>query len=129
MKQGRIYIPPLTYPPGKKIPHRILILSNSAIINRSRPGSFLVCAIIRSSISQQTGKAVTLVPNHSIPITVKDCISFNPNFTVLDHDSVIETHQLFHVSCDYLINQSVKALGDLNSDKLQEVLNGARKVF
>jgi len=48
---------------------------------------------------------------------------------VIIHHSLIETHQLFHVSASLLSSQTNRPLGDLNSEKLQAVLAGAKKLF
>lgn len=124
MKQGRVYFPPITLPPGQETNHRIVVLSNNQVINRSSYNQFLVCAIIRNAVNQSGGR-VSLVPGHTIPVSTND---FAGSGNVISHDSLIETHQLFHVSKQDLSNPSVRHLGDLNPDKLVEVLNGAKKL-
>ena len=128
MKQGRVYFPGAILPPEQATHHRVVILSNSAIINRSRSGSFLTCAIIRSA-KNQTGRAVQAVPGHSIPVKSTDFISLRKEGQVLKHDSIIETHQIFHISWDSLNDPMNRALGDLDPLKLQEVLTGARRLL
>ncbi len=125
MKQGRVYFPPMTLPPGQETDHRIIVLSNNQVINRSSPNQFLVCAIIRSAVSQ-SGRRVNLVPGHTIPVNPTDFIGSG---NVINHESLIETHQLFHVSKQSLSNPSVRALGELTPEKLKAVLDGAKKLM
>lgn len=124
MRQGRVYFPPITLPPGQETDHRIVVLSNNQVINRSANNQFLVCAIIRSAINQ-SGRPVGRVPGHTIPVSQIDFVGTG----VISHDSLIETHQLFHVSKQDLSGPSVRYLGDLNTDKLREVLDGAKKLL
>ena len=124
MKQGRVYFPPIKLPPGQETDHRIVVLSNNQVINRTSPNQFLLCAIIRSAVNQ-SGRPVSRVPGHTIPVSQSDFVGSG---VVISHDSLIETHQLFHVSKQDLSNSSVRYLGDLSPDKLREVLAGAKKL-
>ena len=128
MKQGRVYFPQGILPPGQLTSHRIIVLSGNLVIARLRPGSFLACAIIRSALNQ-AGRSVAMVPGHSIPVDADDFTSMQINGQVIQHDSIIETHQLFHISIADFSTPRVRALGDLNSAKLSDVLAGARKLF
>lgn len=130
MKQGRVYFPQTILPPGSSTNHRILILSNDSVIAHCQrmPSFFLVCAIIRSAINQ-SGQPVRPIPGHSIPVDPND---FNPlvaGNSVIQHSSIVETHQLFHVSMAQLTNPLNRALGDIDTMKLQAVLAGARKLL
>lgn len=130
MKQGRVYFPQTILPPGSSTNHRIIVLSNDSVIaNGQRMSSFfLTCAIIRSA-TDQSGRPVRPIPGHSIPVDVADFHSLIAGNSVIQHPSIIETHQLFHISMALLTNPLNRALGDLNTTKLQAVLAGARKLL
>lgn len=130
MKQGRVYYPQTILPPGSITNHRIIVLSNDSVIAHGQRmrSFFLVCAIIRSAINQ-SGQQVRPLPGHSIPVDPSD---FNPlmvDDSVIQHSSIVETHQLFHVSMAQLNNPKNRAMGDLDPMKLQAVLAGARKLL
>lgn len=126
MKQGRVYFPPVTLPPGQETNHRIVVLTNNQIINRISQNQFLLCAIIRSSVNQ-SGKPVIQVPGHTIPVNPSDFTSSQEG-AVISHESLIETHQLFHIQKQAFSSPSVRSLGDLSQGKLQEVLSGAKRL-
>lgn len=128
MRQGRIYFPPIKLPPGQETEHRIVVLTNSHLINKIGANQFLVCALIRSA-TNKSGQRVSLIPGHTIPVNPLDFIPLSANQPVIYHDSLIETHQLFHISKQSLSDPSVKALGDLKSEKLHEVLAGSQRLF
>jgi len=127
VKQGRVYFPPVTLPPGQSTDHRIIILSSDLVINRISSNQFLVCAIIRSAVNQE-GRKVGMVPGHTIPVFPSDFKS-STGMSVILHDSLVETHQLFHIAKQDLSRPLVRALGDLNPNKLQAVLSGAKMLL
>jgi hypothetical protein len=123
MKQGRIYIPKTILPPGQVTKHFIVVLTSDLILKRlaASQNSFAVVAIIRSAVNQ-SGRPVPLVPMHSVPISPSDV----PNLT---HDSIIETHQLFHMPIAELNPARNPILGDLPKPILAQVLSGARALL
>jgi PemK-like, MazF-like toxin of type II toxin-antitoxin system len=122
LKQGRVYLPKAVIPPGQQSNHFVVVLTNNGILNRlQQSGGFILVALIRNAISNR-GNQVKLIPIHSVPVTRAD-LSF------LSHDSIIETHQLFHLPLQELTGTRGKALGDLPDQILATVLVGAKKLL
>lgn len=123
MKQGRVYIPKTILPPGQATKHFIVVITNDLILRKlaANQNSFAVVAIIRSAINQ-SGRAVPLIPMHSVPVSPKD-------LSGLSHDSIVETHQLFHMPLVELNPARNPVLGDLSKPILEQVLSGARALL
>lgn len=120
--RGQVFWPPkgMKLPPKQATQHRVVILSNSAISTLGGgQGVHLMVAIIRSAMNQQ-GRPVRQIPLHSIPLSPGDA-------PFLQHESIIETHQLFAVhSHDF---KCERALGVVPAHVMGQVLAGARKIF
>jgi len=122
LKQGRVYLPRAIIPPRQQTTHFVVVLTSNGILNRlQQSGGFVVTALIRSATSSR-GNRVNLIPIHSIPVTVAQ-LGF------LSHDSIIETHQLFHLPLQELTGSNGRLLGDLPDQILAEVLAGARRLL
>lgn len=122
MKQGRVYLPQAIIPPGQQTTHFVVVLTNNGILNRIQlSGGFVVTALIRSAVSSR-GTRVNLLPIHSIPVT-------RAELPFLSHDSIIETHQLFHLPLQELTGTNGRQLGDLPAQILAATLVGARRLL
>lgn len=122
-QRGEVYFPDKKLPPGQDIPHRCVILSPTNLMamhpNTSKNRLFITVALIRSA-RHQDGTPIRPVLGHSIPITSKDLPS-------LQHDSVVETHQVFAVELDTF--KIKKPEGKLPSALMDDVLSGVRRLF
>lgn len=123
MVQGRVYFPGTILPPKQATRHRIVVLTKRTIINTHahQSRSFVMVALIRSA-HHQNGQPVRLMPLHSIPLRVRD-------HSWLEHDSIVETHQLFHLATQELRDPRNRPLGDLPPHLLEQVLDGAQALF
>jgi hypothetical protein len=122
MKQGRVFRPPSAIlPPRQAKTHFVVVISNNSSLTRvktSANGGFVVVAIIRSA-KNEAGNPVKMVLGHSFPLTPTD-------LPKLSHDSIIETHQLFHIRSSELT--PANTLGDLPDSILQQALLGAQRL-
>ena len=122
-QRGEVYFPDKTLPPGQSMPHRCVVLSPTNLMathpNTSGNRLFVTVAIIRSA-KHQNGTSVRQMLGHSIPITPQDLPS-------LQHDSLIETHQVFAVELDAFKNR--KSEGKLPLAVMNDVLSGVRRLF
>jgi hypothetical protein len=120
-KRGDVYFPDARLPPGQDIKHRVVVLSpNTLIAQQGGARLFVSVALIRSAVNAKTGRPIPLIMGHSIPIAPTE-------LPALQHDSVVETHQLFAVSLAELSKK--KAVGTVIGTKLDEILAGARLLF
>jgi hypothetical protein len=117
--QGEVYFPSNVLPPHQAKKHRVVILTNSTLL-ALHSNLFIVVAIIRSAVTD-SGKNVSLIPLHSIPITPE---KIGP---IISHNSVIETHQLFALPRTSF--EKDKSLGRLPNDVLTQVLRGAQRTI
>ncbi|MBI4403725.1 MAG: type II toxin-antitoxin system PemK/MazF family toxin [Deltaproteobacteria bacterium] len=121
--RGEVYFPAKNLPPDQDTPHRCVVLSPTNLMahhpNVKGNKLFVVVAIIRSA-THQSGTPVRLVPGHSVPITVTD-------FSFLDHDSIVETHQLFAVELD--VFRRKHPMGRISGQVLTDILRGAQRLF
>jgi hypothetical protein len=113
-KQGNVYYISSILPPessGNTKPHYFLCLMNSSHIrNFQHPsrnkGFFVLGCIIRSAVSSTTGKLVPLVQGYSFKIQPTE-------YSFLKHDSIVETHQLFHVHYPEFDHTQTREMGSL----------------
>jgi hypothetical protein len=124
--RGQVYFSGKTVlPPGQMTPHRFVIVSHSAILATSGNRVFANVALIRSA-KRADGSPVRLMPGHSIPVTPKEVSS-------LQHDSIIETHQLFAVPLDLFQGSGARIglapIDTLPGPLLSRVLEGCRRLF
>lgn len=121
--RGEVYFPDQTLPPGQDTPHRCVVLSSTNLMatqpNTQGNRLFVTVALIRSA-THKGGAAVRLVRGHSIPISATD-------YSFLQHDSIVETHQLFAIELDVL--KKKKPVGKIADPVLTDILKGARQLF
>lgn len=120
--RGSIFYLNQILPPGSSTNHRIIVLSPTSLISR-QPNTknnkfFVMVAIIRTQKEN-----MPKVMGHSIDITPNDITGGQ----AIDTNSVVETHQLFHMSLDSFNRQ--QPIGQVKKDKLEEILHGARRLF
>ncbi len=121
--RGEVYFPDKNLPPDQDTPHRCVVLSptNFMAQHPNTPGNrlFVMVAIIRSA-KHQGGGNVRLVTGHSIPLSATDHV-------FLQHDSIVETHQLFAVEID--VFRKKKPVGRISDPYLADILKGAQRLF
>ena len=121
--RGEVYYPNKTLPPGQDIVHQCVVLSptNLMATHPNTPGNrlFVTVAIIRSA-THKDGRPVRLIKGHSFPIS-------SQQLPALQHDSIIETHQLFAVELDVFRKKT--PIGTITNPLLADVLAGAKLLF
>jgi hypothetical protein len=124
-KQGEIYKVDTILPPNQADNHYFLVLTNSGHIrNHSHPTNryCLTGCIVRSATNKK-GAKVKEIKGYSFLITPQE-------FPFLQHDSIIETHQIFHLDIKEFDKTTTKCLGRVNDQsKLQNILDSAKSLF
>ncbi len=137
-KQGGVYYIPQILPPqgnraNPKNHYFVCLMNSNHIGSYQHPSknpffSVLGC-IIRSQVNTETGKKVGLIQSYSFPILASD-------YSFLKHDSIVETHQLFHVHYPVFEDPNTQCIGSLYmpNDKndpqlMSEILEAAQSLF
>ncbi len=122
--RGEVYFPDKALPLNQDVVHRCIVLSPNNLMathpNTPNNRLFVTVAIVRSAVHSDGRTPVRLIRGHSIPISPQ-------NLPALQHNSIVETHQLFAVELDVLRRKN--PVGRLPDSLMTDVLAGARLLF